>query len=60
MPENMIWSPPNAPTQFLAGLMHWHTHIEQFHKVTEQARSSATYVNSAPICRLVKVSDKRS
>jgi hypothetical protein len=39
MPENMSWMKPNAPTQFLAGLMHWSAHIEQFQKVTAHAHS---------------------
>jgi hypothetical protein len=47
LPEHMPWSPPNAPTQFLVGLLHWHAHIEQFAKVAEQARSLAATANSA-------------
>ncbi len=39
MPENASWMKPNAPISFLAGLMHWHKHIEQFQKVAEAARS---------------------
>jgi len=38
MPENLNWMRPNAPISFLAGLMHWHKHIEQFRQVAEQAR----------------------
>jgi hypothetical protein len=38
MPDNMSWMKPNAPIQFLAGLMHWQAHVEQFQKVVEQAR----------------------
>ncbi len=39
MPENASWMKPNAPISFLAGLMHWHKHIEQFQKVAEAVRS---------------------
>ena len=43
MPENLGWLKPNAPVSFLAGLMHWHKHIEQFQQVAEQARVGTTY-----------------
>ena len=39
MPENLNWMKPNAPISFLAGLMHWHKHIEQFRQVAEQIRA---------------------
>jgi hypothetical protein len=39
MPENLNWMKPNAPISFLAGLMHWHKHIEQFRQIAEQARA---------------------
>jgi hypothetical protein len=39
MPENMSWMKPNAPISFLAGLMHWHKHIEQFQQVADQSRA---------------------
>ncbi len=39
MPENMSWMKPNAPIQFLAGLMHWQAHVEQFQQVAEHAHS---------------------
>src|SRR5258706_1984114 len=43
MPEHISWMKPNAPTQFLAGLLHWHAHVEQFQKVAEQARAFASH-----------------
>ena len=43
MPEDFKWPGPNAPISFLAGLMHWHKHIEQFQQVAEQARVTTTY-----------------
>lgn len=46
MPENLSWMKPNAKISFLAGLMHWHKHIEQFQKVVMQAcisSNSASY-----------------
>jgi hypothetical protein len=43
MPENLSWMKPNAPISLLAGLMHWHKHIEQFRQVAEQARVDITY-----------------
>jgi hypothetical protein len=39
MPEHLTWMKPNAPVSFLAGLMHWHKHVNQFRTVAEQARS---------------------
>ena len=39
MPEHLTWMKPNAPISFLAGLMHWHKHMNQFRKVAEQAGS---------------------
>jgi hypothetical protein len=39
MPEDFKWPGPNAPISFLAGLMHWHKHIEQLQQVAEQARA---------------------
>jgi hypothetical protein len=41
MPENLSWMKPNAPISFLAGLLHWHKHIEQFQQVAEQVRACA-------------------
>ncbi len=43
MPEDFKWPGPNASASFLAGLMHWHKHIEQFQQVAEQAHACITY-----------------
>jgi hypothetical protein len=43
MPQNLSWMKPNAPVSFLAGLLHWHRHIEQFQHVAEQARACVAH-----------------
>ncbi len=43
MPEDFKWPGPNAMVSFLAGLMHWHKHIEQFQRVAEQAQAYVAY-----------------
>jgi hypothetical protein len=43
MPENLSRMKPNAPISFLAGLMHWHRHLEQFQKVAAEVCSGACY-----------------
>ena len=35
MPEDKSWMKPNAPMSFLAGLMHWHAHVEQLQKAAQ-------------------------
>jgi len=36
MPEHKRWLVVNAPTSFLAGLLHWHVHLAQFEQAAEQ------------------------
>ena len=52
MPEDFKWPGPNAPVSFLAGLMHWHKHIEQFQQTAEQARVCNTNVDYPLACSL--------
>jgi hypothetical protein len=46
MPEGMTWMKPNAPTQFLAGLLHWQAHIPQMRGLTEMALPSASLIEA--------------
>lgn len=39
LPEGSKWRPPNAPTQFLSGLLHWNNHVQQFERVAAYVRS---------------------